>query len=49
MSAAPARNQGVDLGKSQTGAQGAVKAPRPDCAIWNDIARALGAKSEQSK
>ena len=28
---------------------GIGKAPRPDCAIWNDIARALGTNTGQSK
>jgi hypothetical protein len=49
MSAAHSRREQAELRKSDPGLEAAPKAPRPDCAIWNDIARALGAKPEQSK
>ncbi len=49
MSAAPSRREQAEARKSEPGQEVAPKSPRPDCAIWNDIARALGAKPEQSK
>ena len=44
-----AKREQTPVPKAGVAAEGSIRTPRPDCAIWNDIARVLGTKPEQSK
>ncbi|GEM_PF-2370466 len=44
-----AKREQAPMPKAGATPEGSIRTPRPDCAIWNDIARVLGTKPEQSK
>lgn len=48
MSSSTPRKPGADKNQAVSSDR-EMRVPRPDCAIWNDIARALGTSSGRDK